>query len=106
MQDGRAARLEQVIFSYLDLEAVTEEMVAALEDQDLPATAAATLRALAGPLATGVRSFVGDRIEAVVQSDAFETAWIEANRTAHEELVAALTGETGGAVEITEAPSA
>ena len=33
-------------------------------------------------------------------SDAFETAWVEANRTAHSELVAALTGEGGGSVEI------
>ena len=33
-------------------------------------------------------------------SDAFEQAWIEANRTAHKELVAALTGDTDGAVEV------
>ena len=59
VQDAVAARLEEVIFSYLDLEAVTEELVTALEARDLPPSAAATLRALAGPLAAGVRNFVG-----------------------------------------------
>ena len=58
------------------------------------------MSALAAPLATGIRSFVSDRLEALVRSDAFERAWVEANRTAHSELVAALTGETGDSVEI------
>ena len=33
VQAAVAARIEQVIFSYLDIEAVTEELVVALEDQ-------------------------------------------------------------------------
>jgi len=100
VQDAIATRMEDVIFSYLDLEAATEELVVALQGQGLPPTAAATLSALAGPLATGIQSFVRDRIDILVQSDAFEDAWVAANRTAHEELVGALLGETGGAVAI------
>ena len=82
VQDAIAVRVEQVIFSYLDLDAAMDEVVGALEDQGLPPTAAATLSALAGPLANGIRSFVHDRIAALVQSDAFEQAWVEANRGA------------------------
>ena len=100
VQEAVSARLEQVIFSYLDIEAVTEEIVAALEDRDLPPAAATALRGLAGPLEAGVRNFVGERIQAVVESDAFATAWTEANRTAHEQLVAALLGDSDGAVRI------
>lgn len=100
VQDAVAARLEQVIFSYLDLDAMTDELITALEAPGLPPAAVTTLRALSRPLANGVRSFVSDRIEAVVRSDTFKDAWVEANRTAHTELVAALTGETGGAVEV------
>ena len=92
VQDAVVARVEQVIYSYLDLEAAMDEVVVALEDQGLPENAAATLSALMGPLANGIRSFIHDRIVALVRSDAFETAWVEANRTAHSELVAALTG--------------
>jgi hypothetical protein len=36
----------------------------------------------------------------VVASDAFADAWVQANRVAHQELVAALTGKGGGAVTV------
>ena len=96
VQAAIVVRVEEVIYSYLDLDAAVDEVVQALEGQGLPPRAAATLGALAGPLTTGIRSFVHDRIVALVASDAFEEAWVEANRTAHEELVAALTGRLRG----------
>ena len=100
VQAAIVVRVEEVIYSYLDLDAAVDEVVQALEGQGLPPRAAATLGALAGPLATGIRSFVHDRIVALVASDAFEEAWVAANRTAHEELVAALLGDSGGAVAV------
>ena len=100
VQEAIAARMEQVIFSYLDIDAAVDEVVVALEGRGLPDRAGATLDALSGPLAAGIRGFVEDRILALVQSDAVEQAWVEANRTAHAELVAALNGETEGAVVI------
>lgn len=100
VQAAVVARVEEVIYSYLDLDTAVDEVVQAIEGQGLPPRAAATLGALAGPLATGIRSFVHDRIVALVASDAFEEAWVAANRTAHEELVAVLLGESGGAVAV------
>ncbi len=100
VQKAIARRAEQVIFSYLDLDAAMDQLTQAISDQGVPPRVDATLQALAGPLASGIRSFVSDRILAFVQTDAFEQAWIEANRTAHTELVAALTGEDGGAVTV------
>ena len=100
VQAAIVVRVEEVIYSYLDLDAAVDEVVQALEGQGLPPRAAATLGALAGPLTTGIRSFVHDRIVALVASDAFEEAWVAANRTAHEELVAALLGDSGGAVAV------
>lgn len=100
VQEAIAARMEQVIFSYLDVDAAVDEVVSALQERGLPDRAATTLEGLSGPLSTGIRGFVEDRILAVVQSDAFEQAWVEANRTAHAELVAALNGDTDGAVVI------
>jgi hypothetical protein len=100
VQEAIAARIEEVIFSYLDVDAALDEVVVALEERGLPDRAATTLEGLSGPLSTGIRGFVEDRILAVVQSDAFEQAWVEANRTAHAELVAALNGDTDGAVVI------
>ena len=42
---------------------------------------------------------MSDRIHEFVRSDSFEKAWVEANRQAHTQLVAALTGE-GDAVQV------
>jgi hypothetical protein len=100
VQKAIAARAEQVIFSYLDLDAAIDELAQALSDQGLPPRVTATLQTVAGPLASAIRSFVSERILAFVKSDAFEQAWIEANRTAHSELVTALTGGGGGAVTV------
>lgn len=100
VQDAIVVRVEQVVYRYLDLDATIDQVVVALENQGVPEDAVATLSALTGPLANGVRSFIHDRITTLVRSDAFEQAWVEANRAAHTELVAALTGETGGSVEV------
>ncbi len=100
VQAAIVVRVEEVIYSYLDLDTAVDEVVLALEGQGLPPRAAATLGALAGPLTTGIRSFIHDRLVALVASDAFEEAWVAANRTAHEDLVAALLGESGGAVAV------
>jgi hypothetical protein len=100
VQDAIAARIEQVVFGYLDVDAATDQLVQAISAQDLPPRVKATLQAAAGPLAAGIRNFVSDRIHALVQSDEFEQAWIAANRTAHSELVAALTGQGGDTVAV------
>jgi hypothetical protein len=47
-----------------------------------------------------VQGFVRTQVERIVQSQAFEDAWVQANRVAHEALVKALTGEGGGSVTI------
>lgn len=99
VQKAVAARVEQVVFSYLDIDAATAALVDAINQQGLPPAAAATLQAAIGPLASGIRNFVSDQILKFVQSDAFEDAWIQANREAHSQLVAALTGK-GDAVKI------
>jgi len=99
IQDAIAARVEQIVFGYLDIEAATEELVTAISERGLPDPAAATLLAAAGPLATGIENFVSDKIHELIRSDAFEEAWVEANREAHSQLVAALTGE-GDAVNV------
>jgi hypothetical protein len=94
-------RVTNEIFTRLDVEAVTQEAVDALADQGLPERAATTLSALAGPLATGIRNFVETQVARLVASDTFRSAWVAANREAHEQLVALLTGESDGVVETT-----
>jgi hypothetical protein len=100
VQSALANRITNVIFSYIDVEALVDQAVDALEAQGLPATIATQLRGLGGSIEDGARNFVHDRALAVVTSDAFQQAWVDANRVAHQDLVALLEGEGNGAVTV------
>jgi hypothetical protein len=104
IQQAVTDQITAQIFSYIDIQALTTQVVDALsarvEGRGLPPQAAAALAGLAGPVANGVQGFVRTQVERVVQSDAFADAWVQANRVAHDALVAALTGEGGGAVTV------
>ncbi|MEU8465118.1 hypothetical protein [Streptomyces sp. NPDC029003] len=84
---------------------------AVMEHIDLPALLADTapdqrpllekaLGRLGGSLEGALTSFVRDKAQDVVASDAFETIWTNANRTVHTSFVRALTGNDDGAVQI------
>ncbi|MCB0964462.1 MAG: hypothetical protein KDA98_14380, partial [Acidimicrobiales bacterium] len=85
-------------------EALTDALAVYLVDQaaaavDLEAVAAEALpdqaSGLAVPLASAVRGFLTEQAERLLASDAFATAWVEANRVAHREVVRLLRGEDG-----------
>jgi hypothetical protein len=104
VQQAITDQITAQVFTYIDIQALTTQAVDALsarvEGRGLPPQAAAALQGLAGPVANGVQGFVRTQVERIVQSQAFEDAWIQANRAAHEALVKALTGEGGGAVTV------
>jgi hypothetical protein len=100
----QAAITDQIttqVFTYIDVQGLTNQAVDALAERGgLSPALADQLRALAVPIANGVQSFTRSQVARVVQSDAFADAWVQANRVAHQELVAALTGEGGGSVTV------
>lgn len=100
IQSAVANRLTDVVMEQVDVEGLVSQAVTALGDQGLPPRVSAGLSALEQPLVNGVRSFVHKAATRVVQSDAFTTAWVEANRTAHEQMVAVMTGEEGSTLQI------
>ena len=107
VQKAIVDRITTEIFTRLDIQAVTTEAVDALADQGLPAGAATTLTALSGTLADSIESFVTDRVRQFVESPEFADAWVAANREAHTQMVALLTGKdtekvtvTGNAVQV------
>ena len=100
VQDAVATRLTARIVGLIDVQAVTKEAIDALSQRGLPPRAAASLTALTPPLVAGVENFVDNQVRRLVASDAFANAWEQANRVAHNQMVAILTGETGGAVEV------
>lgn len=100
IQNAVANKITAEIFSYLDVAALTNEAVDALSTRGLPPRVTTGLHALSGPLSDGVQSFVRTQVGEVVASDAFADAWVTANRSAHQALVAALTGQTGEGITI------
>jgi hypothetical protein len=101
VQNAVIDRIVNEIFARLDVVAVTDQAVDALAAQGLPPNVAAGLRALSTPLAGGVRTFVTERVTRFIKSPTFADAWVAANREAHTQLVAVLTGEGTDTVKVT-----
>jgi len=101
VQKAIATNITNQVFQYIDIQGLTTQAFEALAAQgSLPPALATQLQALAVPLSNGVRSFAEGQVLKAVQSDVFATAWTEANRVAHQQLVAALSGESGSAVVV------
>jgi hypothetical protein len=94
VQNAIAANITDEVFRYIDVQGLTTQAFTALAERgSLPPALATQLQALAVPLSNAVRGFAEDQVLNAVRSDVFADAWEEANRAAHQELVAALTGE-------------
>jgi hypothetical protein len=100
IQAAIADQITTQIFTYLDVQGLTNQTVDALAARGLRPQLADQLRGFAGPLASGIQSFVHTEVGKIVQSQAFADAWVQANRIAHQALVKALTGQGGEAVTV------
>ena len=100
VQSAIADRVTSELFSRINVQAVTQDAINALEAQGLPPRVSQSLGALSAPLAGGIRSFVSDQVTKLVESDAFADAWVSANREAHTQMVAVLTGEGSDQVSV------
>lgn len=102
VQSAVIDRITTEITSRLQVETITGEAVDALADRGLPPLASQSLKALSGPLADAINGFVEEQVTTLVESDQFQTAWEEANRQAHTQMVAVLTGKDTDTVEISD----
>jgi hypothetical protein len=100
IQKAIADQITAQVFTYIDIKGLTTQALDALSSRGLSPQVTSQLEAFSVPIANGVQSFTRDQVGKIVASDAFTNAWIQANRTAHAELVKALTGEGGGAVTV------
>ncbi|WP_454042066.1 hypothetical protein [Cellulosimicrobium sp. Marseille-Q8652] len=100
VQSAVAGRLTEAVMSRIDVSALLDDVVGGLEENDIAPRATRALSALEAPLTSGVESFVRSAADRVVQSDAFEEAWVQANRVAHQQLVAVMRGEDGEVLQV------
>ncbi|MER6562816.1 hypothetical protein ABT300_34810 [Streptomyces sp. NPDC001027] len=95
VQNAVADRVTDALMERIDLTALLQD--AAPAQRPLLEKALGRL----GPsLEDAVRSFVHDKAQAIVASDAFQKIWTDANRRIHSSVEKALTGSGGGAVKI------
>jgi hypothetical protein len=93
-------RITTEIMTRLQVDQVTDEAVNGLAERGLPPLASSSLKALSRPLSDAIEGFVEKQVTALVKSNEFETAWVEANRQAHTQLVAVLTGKDTDVVQV------
>jgi hypothetical protein len=101
IQTAIADQITAQVFTYIDVQGVTNQALDVLTERGVRPRVADQLRGFAGPLASGIQSFVRTEVGKIVQSQAFADAWTQANRVAHQALVKALTGQGDGAVTVT-----
>jgi len=100
VQAAVADRISTAILDRLDVQAITDQAINALSQRTDRPAAAVSLRALATPLVNGIENFVRDQVSNLVASEEFAQAWEQANREAHAQMVAVLTGKGSDAIVV------
>jgi hypothetical protein len=88
IQEAAATRVSTAIFERIDLGSRVAEILPG--DQ----------RVLQGPVTAAVEQWATDQIDRFFASDQWQQIWNEANRLAHDALVAVLTGEGRGPLNV------
>jgi hypothetical protein len=93
-------RVTNLVIEQVDVPAQVQTVISALESRGLSGRAASALSGLSGPIEDGVTGFIHSTVARVVASPVFAAVWTNVNRQAHASVVKALTGEGGGAVQL------
>jgi hypothetical protein len=90
VREAVGTKITDVIVTQLDAQVRISDLLA-----DYP-----KLQPIAGPLASGVNSFVGTEVDKLLASDRFSEIWVQVNTKLQQSLVAALSGDPTGPVSI------
>jgi hypothetical protein len=95
-------RVTNAVVDALNLDELTTQVGDALATLNLPPIVSTGIQSLKGPLQDAVTGFVRKQVNKIVTSDAFAATWTEANRTAHEQIVATLRGDPDALAQISD----
>ncbi|HEX5119788.1 MAG TPA: hypothetical protein VFW65_31775 [Pseudonocardiaceae bacterium] len=94
VQSALTDRLTDTVFTYVNVVALTNQAVDALESRGLPPRAADRLRGLAVPLRSSLQGFVHDKVGQFVASAAFAQLWNRSLTVVHQQLNSVLSGNS------------
>lgn len=92
-------KITNAIVTQIDLPKRTSQVTAVLNQKGL-GQVATLLQGFSGSLASLVQGFVHDQLLKIIASPPMASAWVQANRRTHSELVKALSGRGGGAISV------
>ncbi|GAA3548138.1 hypothetical protein [Nocardioides daeguensis] len=102
VQAAIARRVTDELLELLRLDELTDQASTALTERGLPPRLVDLLRTASVPLREAITSYVRETVGKVVRSEQFADAWVVANRSAHEQLVALVTGEDSEELHVEE----
>ncbi|MER6065339.1 hypothetical protein ABT167_30055 [Streptomyces sp. NPDC001792] len=102
VQDAAVHRITEAVGAHVDGKRVAGDIATWLRSQGLPPLAADAVSRLGPTIDSAVDTAVTKIATRVVHSDVFVTVWRNANRTAHNAVVHALTGTGRGAFGVSD----
>lgn len=93
IQQAVTNRLTGAIVDAINLDQLVAQGTAAVADLGLPPRVADLVQGLDQPIINAATGFIRTQVNRIVTSDAFSTAWKEANRSAQQQLVAVMRGD-------------
>ncbi|MBO3084084.1 hypothetical protein J4035_05490 [Cellulomonas sp. zg-ZUI188] len=95
-----AGRITTAVVEALDVRQLTTQATDAVASLDLPPVVSEAATSLQTPLENAITGFIRTNVTKIVSSAAFADAWQEANRVAHEQIVASLRGDPDALAQI------
>ncbi len=99
IQNALTDKVTTEITSHLNVTGYTNQAAALLASKGLPRVGS-LLRTFAPSISGAVAGFIHSTVRKIVTSPRFARAWIEVNKVAHQQLVTALSGQSGGAITV------
>jgi len=93
-------RITVAIVDGLNVQELTTQATDAVAGLDLPPVVSSAVQSLRAPLEEAITSFVRKTVTRFVSSDAFADIWEDANRAAHEQIVATLRGDPDALAQV------
>ncbi|GEL96890.1 hypothetical protein [Cellulomonas terrae] len=102
VQSAVANRITLAVVDALNVEQLTTQATDAVAGLDLPPLVGQAVTSLQAPLQEAITGFIRKNVTRIVSSDAFENTWEQANRAAHEQIVATLRGDPDALAQISD----
>jgi hypothetical protein len=97
IQGALTDKITSRIVAEINVQALATQTAAQLNQRGLP-RAATLVQNFSGSIAGAVQGFVHNSVARVITSPAMANTWVQVNRTAHQQLVAALSGRGSTAI--------